>query len=261
MVAVLQPTGKGKLIPVDRAVVLVGRSADCDAVITHSQKISRKHCCLVQADDRYFVRDLGSMNGVWLNGKRVTQEALLTGGDKLSIGDVEFLFHPNAKIESRKPVVSADSPAVQDADAPRRVVLIDETEGSAAGRTPVDDDEIIEVLDDEIIDLDDGPLMDSDDAGVAVSVEELEAIADVDVIHDLDFGDEVEVLDEASSAEVEIVEIVDDIVIVDDDDLEILDEVEVIRPGRSGRAKPVGPADDEIISIDDDDLLIFDDED
>lgn len=106
MVAVLQPLKHGKVIPIDRAVVMVGRGSDCDAIITDSQKISRRHCCLVQVDNSYFIRDLGSMNGIWVNGKRVTRECPMALGDKVQIGDVEFQFHPNARIESKRTVVS-----------------------------------------------------------------------------------------------------------------------------------------------------------
>ena len=70
MVAVLHPTGPGSQIVIDRAVVLVGRSADCDAIIDFSSRISRMHCVFVQVDADYYIRDLGSMNGVRVNGER-----------------------------------------------------------------------------------------------------------------------------------------------------------------------------------------------
>ena len=95
--AALQPLNGGKVIPIDRAVILVGRGQDCDAVITGSRKISRKHCCLIQADDRYLIRDLGSMNGVRVNGKRVEREVEMKSGYRVTIGDVEFLFNLNAR--------------------------------------------------------------------------------------------------------------------------------------------------------------------
>lgn len=102
MVAVLHQLGGGRVIAIDRPVILVGRAADCDVVITASQKISRRHCCLVQVDNTYYLRDLGSMNGVWLNGNRVNREAPMSISDKVTIGDVEFQFHPNARIEQKK---------------------------------------------------------------------------------------------------------------------------------------------------------------
>ena len=83
MVAVLYPTGPGSQIVIDRAVVLVGRSADCDAVIDFSSRISRMHCVLVQVDADYYVRDLGSMNGVWVNGDRDRKmQSKLIQGDR-----------------------------------------------------------------------------------------------------------------------------------------------------------------------------------
>ncbi|MEZ6126059.1 MAG: FHA domain-containing protein [Planctomycetaceae bacterium] len=116
MVAVLQQLGGGRLIPIDRAVVLVGRSADCDVVIASSQKISRHHCCLVQVDNSYYIRDLGSMNGVWVNGDRVNRDMIMNSGDRICIGDVEFQFYPNVRVEPRKPN-SAAPPTTGDVSA------------------------------------------------------------------------------------------------------------------------------------------------
>lgn len=95
MVAVLQPLKNSKPIPIDRAVILVGRAEQCDVVITGSKKISRRHCCLVQSDSTYLIRDLGSTNGVWINGKRVDMEGEMRDGDQVAIGDVQFHFFPN----------------------------------------------------------------------------------------------------------------------------------------------------------------------
>lgn len=95
MVAILQPLKSSNPIPIDRAVVLVGRAENCDVVITGSQKISRRHCCLVQSDENYYIRDLGSTNGVWINGKRVDMQGLMAEGDHIAIGDVQFRFYPN----------------------------------------------------------------------------------------------------------------------------------------------------------------------
>ena len=90
MVAVLHPTGPGQQIPIDRAVVLIGRSPECDAVIDFSTKISRMHCALVQVDTGYYIRDLGSMNGVWVGGQRVEKDAKLTNGVEVAITTSSF---------------------------------------------------------------------------------------------------------------------------------------------------------------------------
>ena len=91
MPAFLVPVDAGQcLIPLEKAIVMIGRQADCDVSLTHSRKISRRHCCIAQVNNTFIVRDLGSTNGVYLNGKRIEKEALITMGDDLVIGDVRF---------------------------------------------------------------------------------------------------------------------------------------------------------------------------
>ena len=97
MSAFLVPLDPGLcLIPLEKAIVLIGRQADCDVSLTHSRKVSRKHCCIAQVNNSYVVRDLGSTNGVFVNGTRVRKETGLALGDELAIGDVRFRLQPDA---------------------------------------------------------------------------------------------------------------------------------------------------------------------
>ena len=201
MVAVLHPTGPGSQIVIDRAVVLVGRSADCDVIIDFSSKISRMHCVFVQVDADYYVRDLGSMNGVRVNGERVEKAAKLTQGAEVAIGDVMFQFHANVQ------------------PAPRVAVR---THGGAKGIPALADDSL-PILDAEIIDEEvfDAEIIDAlvfedadfvDDAQVVDVIQDVEMIGDVEVIDDLvdvvDFVEEIEVIEDAEVIEIEDVEIV-----------------------------------------------------
>lgn len=96
-------------VPINKPVLLVGRHDDCDIILTESKKISRRHCCVCQVDQRYLVRDLGSMNGVYLNGKRITREAPLKLGDELTVGDVRFrIEQPTADSESQPQPAAAN---------------------------------------------------------------------------------------------------------------------------------------------------------
>ena len=196
MVAVLQPMKQGRLIAVDRAVILVGRGSDCDAVITGSKKISRRHCCVVQVDESYYVRDLGSMNGVWLNGNKVNREAILKSGDCLCIGDVEFLFHPNARVEQKKAVATpVDQPPPPPVDPPQDDALTEDI---------IQVDDSIEVIDD-VIPLDQVELEEEDDSIYVEQDEVLVETNEVEIIDqpivdpeegDLDDLDEIIVFDE-----------------------------------------------------------------
>ena len=102
MPAFLVPVDAGQcLIPLEKAIVLIGRQADCDVSLTHSRKISRRHCCVAQVNNKFVVRDLGSTNGVFLNGSRIEKECVIQFGDNLVIGDVRYTFQEEAPAMSR----------------------------------------------------------------------------------------------------------------------------------------------------------------
>jgi len=86
----LIPSKSGKSIKLDKPVVLIGRNPDCDVVLPKSRKVSRNHCLVACVDNRIVVRDLGSTNGVWVNGQRVEREARIRLGDELSVADVKY---------------------------------------------------------------------------------------------------------------------------------------------------------------------------
>ena len=91
MAVYLIPVDKGRPIVLDKAVVFIGRHPECDVILKSSRKVSRKHCCLAQVESRIVIRDLGSMNGIRLNGERVKKEATVKLGDEITIGDVSYI--------------------------------------------------------------------------------------------------------------------------------------------------------------------------
>ncbi|WP_435006959.1 FHA domain-containing protein [Tundrisphaera lichenicola] len=88
MPARLVALDEGSDIPLDRAMVVVGRHPLCD-VRLDSLRISRHHCCMTQEKDELVVRDLGSTNGIRINGERVERGRLRTG-DELSIAHIRY---------------------------------------------------------------------------------------------------------------------------------------------------------------------------
>lgn len=148
MPAVLIPIDQGKPIVLDKPIVLVGRHPDCDAVILNSRKISRKHCAVALVNNSFVVRDLGSMNGVWVNGTRVENQAPVGFGDELMIGDVRFLLEADKaaigkpKSPGGKSPASAAKPSVVE-PAPRKKALVTppQSELSMEFPVPIDDDD------------------------------------------------------------------------------------------------------------------------
>lgn len=78
----------GPSVLLDKPIVLVGRHEECDLILD-SKKVSRLHCCLAQVNDRLVVRDLGSTNGLRVNGRKVS-EATLAPGDELQVGTFTY---------------------------------------------------------------------------------------------------------------------------------------------------------------------------
>jgi hypothetical protein len=72
------------------AVIGIGRASDNDVIVDDSE-VSRHHCQLKLQHGAYSFADLGSRNGSWVNGQRVTEIAL-GPGDLIRIGSTEIEF-------------------------------------------------------------------------------------------------------------------------------------------------------------------------
>ena len=73
--------------------ITIGRSPDADVVIL-DEKASRIHCGIRLWDGDFYVKDLKSRNGTYVNGERV-ELAKLRVGDRLQVGSIVFSFDQN----------------------------------------------------------------------------------------------------------------------------------------------------------------------
>lgn len=127
MAASLVPTEGGSPIALDKPIILIGRHQECDITLQSSSKVSRRHCCVVQVGDRYVLRDLGSMNGIRVNGHRVI-ETELCPGDEVAIADIGFTFRrddraPRASVPARGVRGAAVRPPAPDVSSQIPVAL------------------------------------------------------------------------------------------------------------------------------------------
>ena len=74
-----------------RKTWLIGRKAPCD-IILNDESISRKHAQIVETSEGFYLSDLHSANGTFVNGYRLYGETRIYEEDKLQFGTVTLKF-------------------------------------------------------------------------------------------------------------------------------------------------------------------------
>lgn len=100
----------GPSVQIDKPILLFGRHEECDIQL-NSKKVSRRHCVVAQVNDVLLIRDLGSTNGVRINGERVA-EGQLRPGDEVQIGNFKYQVCADPLGRSKEHPVADDFKAV-----------------------------------------------------------------------------------------------------------------------------------------------------
>ncbi len=95
----------GKVYPLDGERWVMGRSPECDLVLD-AAAVSRRHVILTKEEGLYFVQDLGSRNGTYINAHRVEDRGPLRNGDRMLICDILFEFYD----ETAPPKLAGEEP-------------------------------------------------------------------------------------------------------------------------------------------------------
>jgi len=93
-------SSQGRMIIISHQEFIIGRDASCHLRID-DPVVSRQHACLQQQADRFLLRDLGSTNGTFLNGRPVRDECPeIYDGDRILIGGIGFAFTTGVEVEA-----------------------------------------------------------------------------------------------------------------------------------------------------------------
>ena len=105
VIVILQGQSIGQTVKLDKERTIVGRGSQADLVL-RDEIASRQHAeirCLSMEDDcvEYYVSDLDSTNGTFLNGTKVTSQQLLQDGDKIKVGNhlIKFAMLDDSETE------------------------------------------------------------------------------------------------------------------------------------------------------------------
>jgi len=96
----------GSRFLLDADVTTAGRHPDSD-IFLDDVTVSRRHAEFYRHGTRFTVRDVGSLNGTYVNRERI-EEAELTGGDEVQIGTFRLLFLTSQDLGPGPPTPSAD---------------------------------------------------------------------------------------------------------------------------------------------------------
>jgi len=91
----LTKSGKQKNFALNNTITVIGRRRECDIRIPLAT-VSKKHCQLNFDNGSLKIRDLKSLNGTKVNGKKIN-ETEIKAGDSLKIGALSFVFQINGK--------------------------------------------------------------------------------------------------------------------------------------------------------------------
>jgi hypothetical protein len=91
------PEGEDRRIPITEWRTAIGRSSKNDIKIV-SKQVSKVHAAIEISDGEAFVRDLGSRNGVEVNGYPIGRSRRLEPGDVITLGDATMTVDPNSQI-------------------------------------------------------------------------------------------------------------------------------------------------------------------
>ena len=91
LLAVQRGPNAGSKFLIDKDVTTAGRHPESD-IFLDDVTVSRRHAEFHRADGRFMVRDVGSLNGTYVNRQRVDQSEL-ANGDELQIGKFKLTFY------------------------------------------------------------------------------------------------------------------------------------------------------------------------
>src|SRR5947199_1660892 len=92
LLQILKGPNQGTRIPLDGDRFVLGRNPECQIVIPVTS-VSREHAQILRVQGKYYIEDLSSRNGTFVNNQQITGRTLLKNNDRIRICDFLATFH------------------------------------------------------------------------------------------------------------------------------------------------------------------------
>ena len=124
---------------------MVGRSAECQILIP-DPRVSRRHAMIRKQDGGFYIFDLGSFNGSYLNGVRVTAARKLESGDILNFADHEFRFMAELTEDTPDDIEELGGSTIALIRSTPVVILVSDIKGFTALSEKISPDDLAQVI-------------------------------------------------------------------------------------------------------------------
>ncbi|UCG77883.1 MAG: FHA domain-containing protein [Nitrospirota bacterium] len=89
-------------VPLDKKITVIGRESKCD-IYLKNPSVSREHAKIIKHGSVFFVEDIKSTNGTFVNGAMVNWRSGLNNNDKIGVGKYTLVFKETEKGEKKEP--------------------------------------------------------------------------------------------------------------------------------------------------------------
>jgi sigma-B regulation protein RsbU (phosphoserine phosphatase) len=126
----------GQKFDLARSQIVIGRFEFCDVLLDQST-VSRQHAQILRGPDGFQIEDLGSLNGTYVNGRKIEERTRLADQDQIRIYDSVMVFRAGDAAVKKEPSAAPTIAVAPKRQAENAPLLVQEDRGDATTATVV----------------------------------------------------------------------------------------------------------------------------